>query len=304
MKRARFGNAMRRKFFLAVACACVTQVLYALDADGVARMAAAYESSGAIELALHEYKRAAYLSSASGETVPPETLYALARCSLSLGEYARAYAYLSDYIAGNPSYTSALCRFELEVMEKSGYPGLSRVRLLSLIDAPGLDTDARRSVVLANALVAADYADWESALRCVELLDRESLISPGDVAEARRTIEKAARARSIGPKSAMAASAILPGAGQLAAGYPRDATNAFAVNAASIGGTAIAFFAFGSADSLLVGIPLSVKFYQGNIGNAKKRALEGAARNQKKTRDALAAIARKYDPPVPDYAGE
>jgi tetratricopeptide (TPR) repeat protein len=265
------------------------------SAAGQSGSAELFERAGNYELALHEYKRCKFFALYTGIETEPLVLYGMARCLYKLGKSGAAYDELQEYLRTDPLYTAELCGFELKVLKKAGYPGLSKIRLMLLAHNLSSDFDAYRSVLAANIECAAVAGSWDTVLLYCSQMESAHFLSAADIKKIESEIASFCGRKPRSLKAAAVFSAVLPGSGQLYAGFPLDAFKSFAVNAAVIGGTTAAVLSGEWVPAVCVGLPLTAQFYVKGIENASDAAEERNSLELQKTAARIMAVIQEAE---------
>ena len=250
-------------------------------------LAARYEKEGMYSHAVLEYKRSLFLADRSGEAENPEDWHAIARCYANEGNYAAASSAFARFMESDPEYTADICDLELSLIDKNGFAGFYRIRLVSLLRMEMSDRAARKKILILNGKAAVLGSEWENVRAILELLSDESFIDDEARERGEKTIVEAEALKPLSPALTGVMSAIIPGSGQALAGYPLDGTKALAINASAVG---LSVFSLSQGDLtglLLFDVPLFARFYLGNTDNARKAAGEHDDRKKAAMKDTL-----------------
>lgn len=214
--------------------------------------------------AITEYKRFLHLFPADSEA--PRATLRIAESYLAGRRWAEAEKALERVEREHPGTTEAgqAALLLAEVPYRQGHFAAARRRFRQLAEqAPDPANRREARYRLAWSLIEEDcYA--AAAQELAPLTEAKAAGLAAEMPQLERLPRKS-------PRLAGALSALLPGAGQLYAGRPRDAALAFLLNAAFIAG---AWEAFDSGNEVVGGILLFFEagWYTGNIFNAANSA--------------------------------
>jgi len=128
-------------------------------------------------------------------------------------------------------------------------------------------SDLHRAVQLVLTLCYLDLQDWENA----ETSGQNCLSAPSEVIKAWHAFFKPdVLPRIRNPKTARIWSMIIPGAGQIYAGYPVQGLINTAIHLTLIGGAAFGFYQGCYFTAWLAGLGLLQKFYYGGVRRAEE----------------------------------
>jgi len=235
-------------------------------------LAESYEQAHMFSHAILEYKRSLFLADLSGEGEDPENWHSIARCYANDGNYAAASSAFARFMESDPEYTADICALELLLIEKNGFAGFYRIRLVSLLRTSMSDRDSRKKVLLLNGKAAVLGSEWENVHAIYGLLADEGFIDAAVKENGEKIVAEAAALKPLSPIVTGIMSAIIPGSGQTLAGYPLDGAKALAINASVVGLSAYSLSQGDLPDFFMFDVPLFVRFYLGNIDNARKAA--------------------------------
>jgi len=250
-------------------------------------LAERYERSNMYSHAILEYKRSLFLADRSGESENPEDWHAIARCYANEGNYAEASSAFARFMESDPEYTADICELELSLIEKNGFAGFYRIRLVSLLRMTMSDRDSRKKVVLMNGKAAVLGSEWENVRAIYRILANEGFIDDSERERGEKIVTGAEALRPLSPIVTGVMSAIIPGSGQTLAGYPLDGSKALAINASVIGLSAYSLSQGDLPDFFMFDVPLFIRFYLGNIDNARKAADKHDDREESALKEAL-----------------
>ena len=129
----------------------------------------------------------------------------------------RAFA---RFMESDPEYTADICDLELSLIDKNGFAGFYRIRLVSLLRMEMSDRAARKKILILNGKAAVLGSEWENVRAILELLSDESFIDDEARERGEKTIVEAEALKPLSPALTGVMSAIIPGSGQALAGYP------------------------------------------------------------------------------------
>lgn len=214
--------------------------------------------------AITEYKRFLHLFPADGEA--PRAALRIAECYLAGRRWAEAESALARVGREHPETNEAgrAALLLAEVAYRQGHFAAARRRFRQLAEqAPDPANRREARYRLAWSLIEEDrYA--AAAQELAPLAEAKAAGLAAELPQLERLPHKS-------PRLAGALSALLPGAGQLYAGRPRDAALAFLLNTAFIVG---AWESFDDGNEVVGGILLLFEagWYTGNIFNAANSA--------------------------------
>lgn len=128
--------------------------------------------------------------------------------------------------------------------------------------------------MLKNLTVAARLHEWENLRFFFMIAERDRIFPEAALTSLDSLILEGERFRPFSPVLAQAFSWVLPGSGQLAAGYPGQALNAFLLNGSLIAVSAFSLSSGNIGDFAVLEFPNLARFYKGNVSNAKNLAVK------------------------------
>jgi len=217
----------------------VLSILYASPAepqseavDRALELGDSYSRSGAYDPAITEYKRVLFFDK---DNRLASTVHSrIASCYQSQRRWNEAFSHLRRSIQTASSLREVEDReFELiTALLASGRDSEAELRLLRLRDFSEIDS---KRVSLYLCVTYVYRGRWQDAAAELErAFPEEEIVEPWRRVELERLKHLLAEARSSrrkSPNAALLLSTIVPGTGQLYAGDPWDALNAFALNA-------------------------------------------------------------------------
>jgi tetratricopeptide (TPR) repeat protein len=229
-----------------------------------------YARSGAFDPAITEYKRVLFFDE---DNRLASTVHSrIASCYRSQHRWNEAFFHLRRSIQVASSLKEIEDReFELiTVLLASGRDSEAELRLLRLRDFPEID---RKRVSLHLCVTYVYRGRWEdAAAELDQAFPDAEIVEPWRRAELerlKRLLAEALSSRRKSPSTALLLSTIVPGTGQLYAGDPWDALNAFALNT----GLATLIFTAMKHEYYLEAALLFVypfrRYYLGNRDNAR-----------------------------------
>ncbi|MEY3213768.1 MAG: hypothetical protein RIT28_4249 [Pseudomonadota bacterium] len=239
-------------------------------------LAATLRAAGLCDEAFLEYARLA----ATTPTRPDATLKA-GEALWCAGRYDDAARYFAEARVGLPTRTS-LTLGEAESLYLAGRPHDAALTLGALPSPDPLGLDVMRGA----------WITLRADLDLLAAADRLEAVPQGPLRPAADALAADLRAAPPiphrAPAVAGALSAVLPGAGQLYAGAPKDGLSALLVNGALLGGAVALARSDRPGAAALTGV-VGLSFYAGNIQAAVSAARRHNQRAERAALDTLAA---------------
>lgn len=126
--------------------------------------------------------------------------------------------------------------------------------------------------ILENEIITEQFDLFKENFS-LSLINFPNLFSEENCDLIEKTLQKIEKFKPKNPNVAKVLS-IVPGLGQLYAGNPGDALNAFLLDSSLLALSAYSVYSFNFCDFLLFELPATVRFYQGNFVNAQKHSYE------------------------------
>lgn len=245
--------------------------------ESVFLLAQKFDNAGSIKEAFVEYKRYLFLQDYGQGIHQEEACLALSRLYENESKYTKALEYL--YLAQGYNPGTALQLEEIRLLRKFSAEKTidleSNVNLFRYRFAEGYDSKVKLLAwvaVIENDVQREDFELLETNLlafyqefpQAFESEDKETIAT---------SIEKLKKFKPKSPMLAMHLS-FIPGLGQLYAGQPLDALNAFVLNGALIGLSTWTLITQNYLDFALFEFNPTIRFYRGNLYNAQKEVYE------------------------------
>lgn len=245
--------------------------------------------------ALQEFKRYIFLQERMQKPINPQVFQIISRLYFNQGEYQKAYRYLQDYRFSTAEYTEKDFLFELELLEKLGFTNSERIRLYILGVKPPPFSLVEKQSILKNMLVSAQFMEWENLRYFLNLSQRTKIFIPDDFNTLDKNISEGEKFAPRSSEFALFLSCIIPGSGQLYAGFPGQAANAFLLNGSLIGLSAFSISRLDFGDLVLLEAPNLYRFYKGNITNTKNLIKQRNETDQKKIAEKIITLLSRYE---------
>lgn len=235
------------------------------------------ENSGAVSEAFTEYKRYLFLQDYSEGIHEKEAYLALSRIFKNDSKYTKALENLQ--MAQNFSSGEELIIEEINLLREYSVtkkPSLeSNVNLFRYRFTPEFSDTVKKAAwiaILENEIVTEEFQLFHQNFDffCSEYPD---YFTEETIIEIKKNLEKAEKFKPKNPMLAFHLS-FIPGLGQLYAGQPADALNAFLLNGSLI---ALSTYTIISQDYFTFGLfelEPTLRFYRGNLLNAQKETYQ------------------------------
>lgn len=258
----------RKLFFFAFVLSCLFAASLISAAEQYLERARLFAMEEEYTASYLEARRYMFLMQQASLTPDPEVFLVLSQTSFFLEQYSRAHAFYERYrnlvIVQDP----LVFTYEMKLLEKVQNRDFVRLRLFTLAFRSDIDQEIRDLILIGNLRFAAMYHDWENFRMFLDMANNSGSVSPVQLSELHDLLEEAENHQGKSPGLARGLSIVLPGAGQLYAGYPLDALNAFIINGFFIGATVYSVSIRELGDVLNFWGPNFIRFYDGNLRNA------------------------------------
>ncbi len=237
-----------------------------LSASSLLQMADYLYKKGNFNQAITEYKR--FLFFHPDSAVNAELEYRIALCYRQLGQDERALRYFQRaiYHAKKKKLRQEILLSAAALLIKKGELEQARMLLRPVFSSPAGKEQREKAALLLGISYIREYRWHMASHYLAHVLNPES--NPGLF----RLLRKAAQEAGPSPERAAALSRLLPGLGQLYAGYPDLALSSFLVNAATLSLLSSALIHREVLSALLIYFPLFRRYYLGSSFSAARLA--------------------------------
>lgn len=245
--------------------------------EEVFQLAKKLEESGATNEAFVEYKRYIFLQDYSEGIHQKEAYLALSLMYKNVEKYTKSIEYLQ--LAQNYDSSEALRFEEIEILRQLScqkkYYLENNLSLFNYRNQEGYSEELKQTAwkaILENEVIREDFELFELNFTKV-CQDFPKMFTEEQIQSINNSLAQIMKFKPKNPTVALWLS-IIPGLGQLYAGNPKDALNAFLLDGSLI---ALSTFTILSGDYIDFGLfelDPTLRFYRGNLYNAQKEVYE------------------------------
>ena len=271
--------------------AIVLILCLSLNADNLLQMADYLYKNGALDQAITEYKR--FLFFHPDSPLKAELEYKIALCYRELGQHERALKYFQKaiYHAKKKKLRQEILLSASALLIKRGELEQARMLLRPVFSSPAGREQREKAALLLGISYIREYR-WHMAAHYLA-----HVLEPEENPELFQLLRQAARKTGPSPEKAARFSQLLPGLGQLYAGYPDMALSSLLINMATLSLLSSALIHREVLSAVLVYFPLFRRYYLGSSYGAARLAERRYRREMERfVRQALQLIYEKLCP--------
>lgn len=242
------------------------------SADNVFAIGMKFHEAGLGNQAMLEFKRYVFFQTRLGQPIQTAVYFHIAEIYYGETEYEKALKYFREYQNVTSEFIQADYEFELNLLEKLGFNNLGRIRLYGLALNPPPFPEIQRLTILKNLTVAARLHEWKNLRFFFLLSEKEKIFDIADSKDLDSLILQGENFKPLSPGLAVFFSSVIPGSGQMYAGFPGQGLNAFLLNGSLVGLSVFSISSGAVGDFALLEFPNLFRFYRGNIINTRNLA--------------------------------
>ncbi len=271
--------------------AIVLILCLSLSADTLLQMADYLYKNRAFDQAITEYKR--FLFFHPDFPLKAELEYKIALCYRQLGQEERALTYFQKaiYHAKGRKLRQEILLSASALLIKKGELEQARMLLRPVFSSPAEKEQREKAALLLGISYIKEYR-WHMASHYLA-----HVLEPEENPELFQLLRRAVRKPGPSPEKAVKLSQLLPGLGQLYAGYPDMALSSLLVNIATLSLLSSALIHREVLSAMLIYFPLFRRYYLGSSYGAARLAERRHKREMERfARQALQLIYEKLCP--------